>query len=74
MEKVTFGMENCWWNKTVLLSERELTAMAGGTGMGVCWLREKGSIYVPVSFLDTLLGRFLFDIKRTHVEMASLLL
>lgn len=58
----------------MLLSERELTAMAGVTGMGVCWLREKGSIYVLVYFLDALLDRLLFDIKRIHFEMASLLL
>lgn len=47
----------------MLLSERELTAMAGFTGMEVCWLREKGFMCMPVSFLEALLGRFLFDIN-----------
>lgn len=52
MEKVTFGMENHWWNKTVLLSERELTAMAGGTPRDGGLLAKREGVYICPSFFS----------------------
>lgn len=60
MEKVTFGMQNCWWNKAVLLSERELTAMAGVYWAGDLLAKREGLYMCPSFFSGSIVGQISF--------------